>query len=1846
MANNDLNLNDFRAMMGKYNYGSLIVGAQGKLEKINNHAHFKLFRSIENPTNTQNMDVRKKFYDAIVASLREKNFNVENNKAVKRFLTAIENDLVGTGKNTMELSRSNDIARILDKLDAAMATWETTEDLLNDNSVNVDLYHRFLWTSRQPKAKKRLPVEKALLDSMHRMLQMTDGRLSVSSDIIEYVAKQLHISTTRATTYLKTRPEMILIEAERNISELLQELNDKDLVFMLREGGKQNAIKMLFARSVEKVYATTLFAQPYANLSSKELSVARFLKEMPPDKLWQDPAELMMLMATMDSLANGTAKTASVTLKGVPVRLEHADFSIKVRMGKGGIEIPGTPANFLSRLENLLMNDPARFSQKDIQSMRESEYCQCTNADEAQRRRNVFNMMAIGKATEYSLVQLQGLSKGKTQEIGDRILTDKSPISQAELKELIKNERMYSDDTLAVLHQFASLPDKLAKVKMTYAPPQQEDVGSLNRLFADLLCNEKVWMIDENQSLQGQRIRLTLLKHIDTVRTMLKNNISKNDLKKLNVFDDIGGADKFMAIKNELLDLLAKHDDLDALLKNSENNSLFANLEVNIDNQVTEAFADIQETFANLYNGLNSQNAVEKPLWQQSLSEIINNQRRNSSSVEGEFNMKLMSSYLSKAPIQEKRMMMASCLRLSTDETSKDLRIGSLLKGAGPFFHKLLQGIPDNDIPVGLKEAFKDMKGNLAPIPRDVVQAQLANLIEKSNGAITGIEVQKSLGSASVGQAFLCKITDKYNNEKLCVVKMLKPDVQNRLAREIPILEAIAAEVGKGMPNTLKGRLDTIKTELNFTVEADNIKKSSEIFNKAPEPGKEKHVCSVKLFEGIDPQMNIMVMELVKGTTVDGYVHDVIDAKMNEVKEKAHYAPGDGIHPASYRFDTLRDYLKYSREVGQIIKDTETRLGHLRQMAKDWFAEAVFGSGFMHCDPQAANIMFNQDYATFIDLGNALKLSKNEQIAMMTLVCASGAKDVSKALDAIKELLPQEAQQLFDRKRNDLTAVAEEIFAKGSFKDTTDRLFILCNLVGKHGIELPKSIFNFSQAFNRFKNTLDGLNTKLKEFKEFSQAFSFTEDLASCQNRNEPTDFAGLLFLGNSANFAPLEYLQNENTSQIKKLLSGKLKKNNQKDTFEQFQAGEPIPLQKRDKRNPLEVEINKCWTSIHRSQANNQDNPASPFNPGTCAMNSKNLVMNMLRLWRQDKNTNEQLTKEAKEVKISNRFLELIGGDSNFDFLESTEARRNFPLLLNISDEVDKLNLSKKQCEAMNGLLEKSLGNMADGLKNGTSPEIHDDDREAIKNLVKSIFEEKHGVEILGYDKDHHPEFANPDKSLKNSYASLSQTIRYFYEYVRNSLVSSYKAYQKKYVSENTYFIGGVELLRKFCNAEETTEFEQLLSKVHENANNEGACKAALRKFMVFTAKIQQHTAQDMQAQFNPGKEDFTMRGAVVEAINDKMAKKDLSNQFENAVLAAKVGIPLLRNTNDACQYDADWEERMEKVPTTLTVDEGNLFSPSADFSLKPSSPSVEYRTDSSHFMVHYTDVPMELSQIADDFSFSADITKSLLEKDQSWLDMEKNREKSKLFMEQLAFNLKNLQLYLMRNNQNDSRLYPDSNLQNMIQLRDNLKQSYQKLKKNVTQNPNDASIEKTLTEIQKNRKDLNRKLDKLMQEDQKMVYSWDDNQKKVVSQIRNEHGAGGTTTPKETFMTMLVRLNNVSSRQLLGRLYKHPKCQQLLAYAKNMQLPPLTDAELDSLVETKFNEHLKSIQMDDKQSQDTLKSITLPDGGKTTLYKSLRENFRDQLRLDFDRDMRRLMDTALVGIMGVNTIYPELAA
>ena len=470
----------------------------------------------------------------------------------------------------------------------------------------------------------------------------------------------------------------------------------------------------------------------------------------------------------------------------------------------------------------------------------------------------------------------------------------------------------------------------------------------------------------------------------------------------------------------------------------------------------------------------------------------------------GAFYKNIFENYFARISNMDKRAMLASLVRtkkthkLKIDGTvdknaDRGAVLGGIFKGCGPLLQKILQALPGNATPE-LKQALSDVKSKLAPIPDDYVEAQLASLVDNSNGKVTKIEKIKSLGAASVGQAFFCKAygPDLGEEGKTVVVKILRPDIQNKMKREEQIMLDAAQATNDGMVATYQGQMESIRREMDLRIEAENIEKGqvyskgSAIEKKVEKTDDVKSVKTDKLFKSTQ---NALVLELASGNTVEDYVNTTeefrkdLGTKNFLVKRDAN---GRLVARVDYKENPadLEDIEKINQLHGQAVDklaEMRKRQKHLVKVADKWVYEALFGSGYYHGDLHAGNIMVSDDEATVIDFGNATQLTKDEQSQILKFMAAGAMSDAANMEDAFVSLLSAEGKAKLTESRGQLSAMIKKVAEMGSIDSAMARVAIVMTKAQKLGFEVPASIFNFVQCMLRLKNTVDEMNKAVSQ---------------------------------------------------------------------------------------------------------------------------------------------------------------------------------------------------------------------------------------------------------------------------------------------------------------------------------------------------------------------------------------------------------------------------------------------------------------------------------------------------------------------------------------------------------------------------------------------------------------------------------------------------------------------------------------------------------------------------------------------------------------------------------------------
>ena len=444
---------------------------------------------------------------------------------------------------------------------------------------------------------------------------------------------------------------------------------------------------------------------------------------------------------------------------------------------------------------------------------------------------------------------------------------------------------------------------------------------------------------------------------------------------------------------------------------------------------------------------------IGKQLDAKGLNEILDAASNSDSPGQVGFFRQVISNYFTSLGKADKRSCFSAALKYSQSFDFGELKgkeldsakaqavnkfTGAILKGTSPLLQKMMQGLP-KEIMGGYADALDDMKSSLAPIPRKIVQAHFMQMIKDSNEgfedkgagakAIKSIELVKSLGAASVGEAFLCKFTylekvprmetytdpqdntekkrpalDKNgkpvfdNVEKTAdfVVKIMRHDAERRVKAEAEIFTAAAKKIGPGMAKTWEGQLKQYMTEFDFRNEAANVEEGVKLYDiggskNHPLQPIAKHVHSMKLSTIVPAKKDVMVAEVAIGKPVDKFFKESISAIRTAASSIFEQDPATGrikwvdgpvdpktnkpkkvpVFKQNVSGGAINNMIEWARNNYSNIKDNQKMLV---EATKAWFHEALLGSGKFHGDTHAGNLMVKTGQITFIDFGNLYEL--------------------------------------------------------------------------------------------------------------------------------------------------------------------------------------------------------------------------------------------------------------------------------------------------------------------------------------------------------------------------------------------------------------------------------------------------------------------------------------------------------------------------------------------------------------------------------------------------------------------------------------------------------------------------------------------------------------------------------------------------------------------------------------------------------------------------------------------------------------------------------------------------------
>lgn len=864
--------------------------------------------------------------------------------------------------------------------------------------------------------------------------------------------------------------------------------------------------------------------------------------------------------------ATNEAKTLAV--KGASVKIvprEGGFFALEltIRQENGTDRTVKAPmgialAAFSGRMADAFLANPALVDRQFLQTLLPAR-----NVPRTTSRDRQLAMTFVAAATGLQATTLSNVPTDTVVEIAHLLSSSQALSNQAENRKVAEQMIAAAEterqavlfngvDTLELYERMEAAPpgevEKAVYVPNDRGPRAGETLAAaqkrqLHEFVAELVLPDDTTKFDLDSAKkglgEGAILRQTLLSHRFEVALLIghpellddfslagkaadgKQDAVKEALARFAVglkaqVVEAGGLKKFFRqLQNEVGDSKAEFDQALSGLVSPLHQAADVLLE-DLQDRLTQSMkAAFEKTTAALGN---------QPFWKKTIDQMSGGTLDVNSGY-GRFLMDSMARYFTSMESIDRRRMASSVLRTASAGSTQSDMLAAMIKGAGPVFQKLMQGLPETALPDELREVVKDLKSNLPPIPAEMVRATLFDMVRQSHGAITRIELRKSLGAATVGQAFKCTIYTKNKpNGEDCVLKVLRPDAQNRARREFDLFLKTANET-PGMQGSFEARLRSIFDELDFTIEATNVKRGA-IYNSGVVKDGIKGVRSMELHPDISPTVNAMVVREAPGITYDRYTRDLtkrVDEELNDRDFTVVEKGGDVWYENSNAFTVLQKHQK----LDALYQDALARQKNLISFSEKWFYESIFGDGFTHMDVHSGNLMCDKDTLTVIDYGNAATLSANDRRNVKWALAWLGVRNLDGFLGYFKNMLPPTAVKIFSEsaRQRAIRQDLEDLFARFDTTDSGRAFSAALHVIEQHGVPLPSGLFGLMQSLQRLDGSIRLINEQLDRIRTAQSKLKLVVDHATDPSAL-PTifDFFQNFHVGIGSDRKPLNY--------------------------------------------------------------------------------------------------------------------------------------------------------------------------------------------------------------------------------------------------------------------------------------------------------------------------------------------------------------------------------------------------------------------------------------------------------------------------------------------------------------------------------------------------------------------------------------------------------------------------------------------------------------------------------------------------------------------------------------------------
>ena len=919
---------------------------------------------------------------------------------------------------------------------------------------------------------------------------------------VDVYEKVLCLSTLAAMSGFKL--DGLAEFTERVMGKKFEDVNYTDILKMLQK-------EKLVQNGVVKSNLTV--ADPIAKLSGAQKTAKElFAGELAlagAEFTSDDTAALLLVARNLAHAAPGEVKSSSVTVKGVNIdltRLAGGELSVKV----GGMPMRAAfDAHGLVRmLENEITSNPASFSPEIVKSTLPTMDAVKKGEVPLVRARELYAKTAAAKTgllpvmfSSYTTDQLRDIAIRSVDGTFTAENLPKNPpanYNSGAMLEMHANLSLTSSTEIDAKVKIATPETKSIELRRTVAPDPQ----TVRNLVADLFLNKDTWEFDAGKA-PGERIRKLLVENEPELSFILKQLDDGHGFLSP-MPPEVRDAAKSVFEEIRKLDIakLKNPAELDGAVRNA-----LAAIETKV-NALADSLVNTMQDKVTALFAPKAQAQDAKPDWQKTFAELTGKEGIDENTKQGKFTMTVLRNYFKNSAAVDKRAMLSAFIRNTDDASSDAKQVAELLKGAGPLLQKMLQGLPLSSFNAETQIALKDMKSRLLPIPDEAVKAQMLELVNSSNGNILSIEVKKSLGAATVGQAFLCNIKTKDHPFAGvdCVVKLLRPNVDTAIQREKAMIDKIIAD-DPAMKATFDGQYRKILEEFDLTLESTNVGIGTKIY-EMPKGARTLH--SMEMLEGTTATMTSMIVKKADGATFDSTIETIrreADEVLAPFKQTTEV---DGVKKTVYKAANTQDMALARRTLLAKAAKLNDRRNHVLDVTKAWFDNALFGNGFFHGDLHGGNLMTGVGGTTFIDFGNCSRLNKTEQGAIRMMLAAIVSGDADHVAMNFKKLLPQEAQAAFDAKFPANSQAMKDlvgVLRRGNAYDLMSRLQAFVSTVQGADVQIPPALQNFVQSYMRLADIVADIDRTVQDLQIAASSIYF-DSPALAPVEGEPKVFA------------------------------------------------------------------------------------------------------------------------------------------------------------------------------------------------------------------------------------------------------------------------------------------------------------------------------------------------------------------------------------------------------------------------------------------------------------------------------------------------------------------------------------------------------------------------------------------------------------------------------------------------------------------------------------------------------------------------------------------------------------------